>query len=45
MTFLILLRKSIEGLLDLPIKMMTVHTSGGLKMLEESSKATKKAIS
>lgn len=34
-------RKSIEGLSDLPIKMMTVHASGGLKMLEESFKASK----
>ena len=32
--------KSIQGLSDLPIKMMTVHTSGGLRMLEESVKAT-----
>lgn len=32
--------KSIKGLSDLPIKMMTVHTSGGLRMLEESVKAT-----
>ena len=29
-------KKSIEGLKNLPIKMMTVHTSGGQKMLEES---------
>ena len=34
-------RKSIQGLSDLPIKMMTVHTSGGRKMLEESIKAIK----
>ena len=34
-------RKSIEGLSDLPIKMMTVHISGGLKMLEESVLASK----
>ena len=34
-------RKSIEGLSDLPIKMMTVHVSGGIKMLKESIKATK----
>ena len=33
-------RKSIEGLLDLPIKMLTVHTSGGLIMLKESIKAS-----
>ena len=32
--------KSIQGLSDLPLKMMTVHTSGGLRMLEESVKAT-----
>ena len=29
-------KKSVEGLKNLPIKMMTVHTSGGQKMLEES---------
>ena len=29
-------KKSIESLADLPIKMMTVHTSGGLRMLQES---------
>lgn len=34
-------RRSIEGLSDLPIKMMTVHTSGGIKMLKESVKASK----
>ena len=34
-------RKSIEGLSDLPIKMMTVHISGGIKMLEESIQASK----
>jgi len=34
-------KKSIEGLVDLPIKMMTVHTSGGLKMLQESLDAVK----
>ena len=34
-------RKSIEGLADLPIKMMTVHTSGGIRMLQEAIKATK----
>ncbi len=33
-------KKSIEGLKNLPIKMMTVHTSGGQKMLEESVAAT-----
>ena len=34
-------RKSIVGLADLPIKMITVHTSGGLKMLKESVDAVK----
>ena len=34
-------KKSIEGLADLPIKMMTVHTSGGLKMLQASVDAVK----
>ena len=34
-------KKSIEGLADLPIKMMTVHTSGGLKMLQKSLDAAK----
>ena len=34
-------KKSIEGLVDLPIKMMTVHTSGGQKMLQESLEAVK----
>ncbi len=29
-------KKSVEGLKNLPIKMMTVHTSGGQRMLEES---------
>jgi len=29
-------KKSIEGLAELPIKMMTVHTSGGLRMLQAS---------
>jgi orotidine-5'-phosphate decarboxylase len=33
-------KKSIDGLVDLPIKMMTVHASGGQKMLEESVAAT-----
>ena len=36
-------KKSIEGLIDLPIKMMTVHTSGGLKMLQASLDAVKDA--
>jgi len=34
-------KKSIEGLLSLPISMMTIHTSGGLEMI----KASKKAVS
>lgn len=34
-------KKSIEGLVDLPIKMITVHTSGGLKMLQASVEALK----
>ena len=34
-------KKSIQGLIDLPINMMTVHTSGGLKMLQESVDAVK----
>ena len=34
-------RKSIEGLSDLPIQMMTVHISGGLRMLQESIEAVK----
>ena len=34
-------KKSIEGLAELPIKMMTVHTSGGLRMLQESLDAVK----
>ena len=33
-------KKSIDGLINLPIKMMTVHASGGQKMLEESVAAT-----
>ena len=33
-------KKSIDGLVNLPIKMMTVHASGGQKMLEESMAAT-----
>ena len=33
-------KKSIDGLVNLPIKMMTVHASGGHKMLEESVAAT-----
>jgi orotidine-5'-phosphate decarboxylase len=34
-------KKSIEGLISLPIGMMTIHTSGGLEMM----KAAKKAVS
>jgi len=34
-------KKSIESLAELPIKMMTVHTSGGLRMLQESVDAVK----
>ena len=34
-------KKSIEGLSDLPIKMMTVHASGGLRMLQASVNAVK----
>ena len=34
-------KKSIKGLAELPIKMMTVHTSGGLRMLKESLDAVK----
>tara|TARA_B100002019_G_scaffold259898_1_gene245588 strand:+ start:295 stop:963 length:669 start_codon:yes stop_codon:yes gene_type:complete len=34
-------KKSIQGLANLPIKMMTVHTSGGLKMLQASVDAVK----
>ena len=34
-------QKSIEGLISLPIDMMTIHTSGGLEMM----KAAKKAVS
>ena len=34
-------KKSIESLADLPIKMMTVHVSGGLRMLQDSLDAVK----
>ena len=34
-------KKSIEGLISLPISMITIHTSGGLEMM----KAAKKAVS
>ena len=36
-------KKSIESLAELPIKMITVHTSGGLRMLQESVDAVKDA--
>ena len=32
-------KKSISGLSSLPIKMLTVHTSGGLKMMESAMEA------
>ena len=32
-------KKSIEGLISLPIGMMTIHTSGGLEMMKASKKA------
>ena len=32
-------KKSIEGLVSLPIEMMTIHTSGGLKMMKAAKKA------
>ena len=34
-------KKSIEGLINLPIKMLTVHTSGGIDMLKASVDAVK----
>ena len=34
-------KKSIKGLAELPIKMMTVHTSGGSRMLQASLDAVK----
>ena len=34
-------KKSIESLANLPIKMMTVHTSGGQRMLQDSVNAVK----
>jgi len=34
-------KKSIEGLLSLPISMMTVHTSGGLEMMKIAMNAVK----
>lgn len=36
-------KKSIEGLIDLPISMMTVHISGGRKMLSEAVSVTRKS--
>ena len=33
------IKKSIEGLLSLPIQMMTIHTSGGLEMMKAAMKA------
>ena len=32
-------KKSIEGLASLPIKMLTIHTSGGRKMMMDAMKA------
>ena len=32
-------KKSIEGLISLPISMMTIHTSGGLEMMKVAKKA------
>ena len=32
-------KKSIEGLVSLPISMMTIHTSGGLEMMKAANKA------
>ena len=32
-------KKSIEGLISLPIDMMTIHTSGGLEMMKAAKKA------
>ena len=32
-------KKSIEGLISLPINMMTIHTSGGLEMMKAAKKA------
>ena len=34
-------KKSIEGLISLPIAMMTIHTSGGLEMMKAAKKALK----
>ncbi len=33
--------KSIQGLIDLPISMMTIHISGGLEMMRSAKKAVK----
>ncbi|MEC7911493.1 MAG: orotidine-5'-phosphate decarboxylase [Pseudomonadota bacterium] len=34
-------QKSIEGLITLPIKMLTIHTSGGIKMMQAAMQAVK----
>ena len=34
-------KKSIEGLVDLPIQMLTIHTSGGRRMMEYAMQAVK----
>lgn len=34
-------QKSIEGLITLPIKMITIHTSGGIKMMQAAMQAVK----
>ena len=34
-------KKSIEGLISLPISMMTIHTSGGLEMMKIAMNAVK----
>jgi orotidine-5'-phosphate decarboxylase len=36
-------KKSVSALIDLPIKMMTIHTSGGLKMMMAAMDAVKNA--
>ena len=36
-------KKSIEGLISLPISMMTIHTSGGLEMMKIAMNAVKDA--
>tara|TARA_A100001011_G_scaffold26146_1_gene25754 strand:+ start:160 stop:828 length:669 start_codon:yes stop_codon:yes gene_type:complete len=35
-------KKSIEGLVSLPVDMMTIHTSGGLEMMRAAMKAAEK---